>query len=126
MHRGKLSAPFISCRLRIAEIRSILEDSTELPRLLAQFEAFATSPDLFAKKSGLGNHVLWQEAESRKFEVRLKWHVLASILYSMDPESQYTKTKAIRKDRQTKKGAAGESRNEEAWLDTGESDMVAR
>lgn len=103
VHRGKLSAPFISCRLRIAEIRSIIEDSAELPRLLAQFQEFATSPDLFAKKCGIGNHVLWQEAERRKFEVRLKWHVLASILYSMDPESQYTKTKAIRKDRQKKK-----------------------
>ena len=129
IHRGKISAPYISCRLRIAEIRAILEDPEALQRLLDIFQQLSMGPDIFARQCGVNNHVLWQEAENRKFEVRLKWGVLASILYSMDPASQYTKTKAIRQDRARKKSeqtAAGFSRNAKAWVDIEESEMVCR
>ena len=129
VHRGKLTAPYISCRLRIAEIRAILEDPEALPRLLEIFKQFSTNPDIFAKKCGISNHVLWQEAEGRKFEVRMKWGVLASILYIFHGPSI-----AIYKDKgnsprtskkKSEKAAAGVSRNAEASVDIKESEVVS-
>ena len=101
-HRGKISGPFVSCRLRIEELRKVLDCPDELVCYLQSWEDIA-NPDNMAKRFGFWNHPLWVAAVENKYAMRLKMSLAASILYAMDPETQFAKVTASRAKRERKK-----------------------
>lgn len=98
-HRGKISAPFISCRLRAEELRAVLDVPRDLETFLSLWDN-VSNPDGLAKRFGFWRRPLWQTAVCNKYVQSLKFQLAASILYAVDPGTQFAKVVASRKKRQ--------------------------
>ena len=101
-NRGKITGPYVSCRLRFEEIRQILDTPKDLEQLQKGFDEIRC-PDDLAKRFGFWNHPLWKAAVAHKYSARLKNALAASILYAMDPATQFAKVTNARKARQKRK-----------------------
>ena len=101
-HRGRITGPYVSLRLRFEELRPLIDLPAEFQEYLECFEEIA-SPDDLAKRMGFSNHWLWMEAVAKKYTSRLKFGIAASILYSMDPATQFAKVQKARENRSKRK-----------------------
>lgn len=101
-HRGRVTAPYISCRLRFEEIRATLDLPAELAKFVAAFEQVA-NVDSLAKRFGIWHHPLYMEAVQQKYQKRLKMSIAAAILYAEDPQTQYAQMTVSQKKRNEKK-----------------------
>ena len=102
IHRGKITAPYVSCRLRIPEIRKVMQDPAQLEIFLEAFQDIA-NPDDMAKRFGFWNHPLWITATGKRYSKRLKLILASAILYAAHPEVQFQQVTAAREKRGVRK-----------------------
>ena len=96
--RGRGGGPYVSLTLRRFE----LEDIYKTPAKLNEYAAIlskGTHTKIIAKKLHLYNHPMFRRAIAEKQGNEQLMSILATIMYSLDPESQFADVSKVRKRR---------------------------
>ena len=108
----KISGPFVSCSLRLPEIRSLMQAETQYLDFLKRFSEVEKLDDL-AKRFGFHQHEQWQLACHERRSKKQKMILASLIMYSMDFETQFANMTSVRKSRE--KRARERKCAEEKW-----------
>ena len=121
--RRHVVGPFVSLGLRMPEVLQLLEDGAEKSPTFFQLVSVFKHPPRIAEALGLQQHPMWQQIlqtealpgvnlkrDRRHRQVALLNH----LLYSKDPETQYTRYQEARKAHRKKQ--ASKARTMQAWL----------
>ena len=107
-----VSGPYVSCALRVPEIKTLLTQPEQYSKFLQKFDEVAC-PDDLAKRFGFYRHPLWQEACDSKSGKRQKQKLSSVFMYALDVDTQFqnmSNAKKGREKRRRKQTAA-----EEKW-----------
>ena len=109
--RGKHSGPYISCRLRFAEVKDMVNDPVREPKFVEKFE-LVKNPDQLARRMGFLCHPLYAAAVANKQGAREKLQLASVIAYALDPESQFSRDRHTRELQAARKSHAAKKRRD--------------
>ena len=103
--RGKHSDPYISCRLRFAEVKDMVNDPVREPK-------FVKNPDQLARRMGFLCHPLYAAAVANKQGSKEKLQLASVLACALDPEGQFSRDRQTRELQAARKSHAVKKRRD--------------
>ena len=94
--RRDVSGPYVSCVLRLPELKALASNLTEWNAFLSQFSKI-TCVDELAKRLGFFHLPVWQQLQGQRLSD--KKVMAAKVFYILDPESQFASLQRVRAKR---------------------------
>ena len=95
----RISGPYVSCALRLPEIRNLTKDASQYQLFLQQF-ASVDDLDNMARLFSFHRHPQWQLMCHEKQSKKKKLILAGMIMYSMDIETQFATMTKVKKARE--------------------------